>query len=136
MSMCRAEPPPPRQHARLRACLHTLQAAMQGAQMWQAQAPSAQALASTLPFMYDTLRIHEWLQWVFIPRLHALLDAGGALPGSCSVHPLAEHEWAQQAAQPAVGQALAALHAIDQLLTGDTDAGMDTDGGVVASCRH
>lgn len=136
MTMCRAEPPPSRQRARLRACLHTLQTAMQGAQMWQARAPSAQALASTLPFMYDTMRIHEWLQWVFIPRLHALLDAGTVLPGSCSVHPLAEHEWAQQAAQPAVAQALAALHAIDQLLTDDTDTGIDTGGAVVSPCRR
>ena len=35
---------------------------------------------STMPFMYDTLQVEEWLQWVFVPRLHALLDANAPLP--------------------------------------------------------
>lgn len=94
---------------------------MQSAALWESQPPLQQALDSSMPFMYDTLRIEQWLQWVFVPRLHALLDAGTTLPGACSVHPLAEHEWGQRRgeAQWQLGNArvLAVLRQIDQSLS-------------------
>lgn len=94
---------------------------MQQAALWQAQPPQQQALASTMPFMCDTLHIEQWLQWVFVPRLHALLDAGAALPGACSVHPLAEHEWGQRRAAPQYQldntRVLTILQQIDRLLS-------------------
>ena len=74
-------------------------------------------MASTMPFMYDTLLVEEWLQWVFIPRLHALLDAQATLPSSCSVQPLAEHEWTQRFPNGAHGAALQLLAAIDATLS-------------------
>lgn len=105
------------QHSALRQYLQQLESEMRTAQLWGALPPSEQALASTMPFMYDTLKIEEWLQWVFLPRLHALVDGGHALPGECSVQPLAEHEWSQRA----LGQrdaALRVLTQIDALLSG------------------
>ena len=83
----------------------------------------ADALASPLPFMVDTLRIEQWLQWVFLPRLHALLDAQAPLPGACSVHPLAEHEWSQRCPGAASQAVLAALLAIDAHLSQPASAG-------------
>ena len=77
----------------LRQKLQQLEAEMRAASLWGSQPPSPEALSSTMPFMYDTLQVEQWLQWVFVPRMHALLDAQGALPSSCSVQPLAEHEW-------------------------------------------
>ena len=101
----------------LRQLLQDLEAAMRAASLWSTQPPSEQAMASTMPFMYDTLQIGEWLQWVFVPRLHALLDAQASLPTNCSVHPLAEHEWTNRLPQGGYREALALLSQIDSTLT-------------------
>ncbi len=103
--------------AGLRPLLHQLEAALHAADLWDAAVPSQQALASTMPFMVDTLLIEQWLQWVLLPRLHALLDAQAPLPTACSVHPLAEHEWGQRCPGPASAAVLEALLAIDAHLS-------------------
>lgn len=100
----------------LRQQLQQLESAMRTAALWSALPPSNEAMASTMPFMYDTLQIEEWLQWVFVPRLHALLDAQASLPGNCSVHPLAEHEWSNRFPHGTHGAALQLLAEIDQTL--------------------
>ena len=101
----------------LRQHLQQLEADLRTAALWTEQPPSETAMASTMPFMYDTLQIEEWLQWVFVPRLHALIDGGHALPGECSVQPLAEHEWTQRTV-PQHQAALRQLALIDALLSG------------------
>ena len=107
---------PSAQHLSLRTQLQQLEAAMRAAGLWSATPPSEQAMASTMPFMYDTLQIEEWLQWVFVPRLHALIDGAHPLPGECSVQPLAEHEWTQRSV-PQHAAALRLLAEIDKLLS-------------------
>lgn len=57
---------------------------------WQSQAPKAEAFTSTQPFCLDTLQPLEWLQWVLIPRLHALIAAEAPLPASFAVTPYYE----------------------------------------------
>ena len=57
----------------LRQLLLQLEAEMRTASLGSAVPPSEQAMASTMPFMYDTLHIEEWLQWVFVPRLNLSL---------------------------------------------------------------
>ncbi len=103
--------------APLRALLQALEQALRHAQLWETYPPSAEALSSTMPFMVDTLRIEQWLQWVLIARLHALLDAQGPLPTSCSVHPLAEHEWGQRQPPPPAQEVLHCLVQIDAYLS-------------------
>lgn len=83
-------------HQELRAHLQQLEAELQVQKLWSAAPPDPKALESVTPFMYDTLKLHEWLQWVFIPRLHAVMDAKGNLPHQSHIHPLAEHEWQQR----------------------------------------
>lgn len=78
--------------------LQQLEDEMRQQNLWSEIAPSAQAMSSTMPFMYDTLKLQEWLQWVFLPRLRAVVDARGQLPCQSHVHPLAEHEWSQPVA--------------------------------------
>lgn len=104
-------------HTTLRQQLQQLEAEMRTASLWSAQAPSPEAMASTMPFMYDTLQIEQWLQWVFVPRMHALLDAQAPLPDSCSIHPLAEHEWSNRFPNGVHGSALKMLAAIDATIT-------------------
>lgn len=101
----------------LRQLLEQLEAEMRAAALWSAQPPSPEALSSTIPFMYDTLEIEQWLQWVFLPRLHALLDANAPLPNNCSVHPLAEYEWNKRLPSNAHATALAVIAQIDTTLT-------------------
>lgn len=110
-------PDHPDQRPSLRPLLHALEAALRDAGLWQEQPPTPQALASGLPFMVDTLRIEQWLQWILLPRLHALLDAQAPLPGACSVHPLAQYEWTQRGCGPTSQAVLAALLAIDGYLS-------------------
>ena len=97
----------------IRSLLDALVRELQTEQLWDAQPPSAEAMASTVPFMFDTLRIEQWLQWVFVPRVHALLDAGAPLPGNCSIHPLAEHQWSSRDKQALPKKALSLLEQID-----------------------
>jgi uncharacterized protein YqcC (DUF446 family) len=82
-------------HQQLLDQLQQLEDELRAQSLWSATAPSPQAMASTMPFMYDTLKLQEWLQWVFLPRLRAVIDARGQLPCQSHVHPLAEHEWSQ-----------------------------------------
>lgn len=104
------------QHQTLRTQLQQLEAEMRTANLWSALPPSEEAMASTMPFMYDTLKIEEWLQRVFVPRLHALIEGGLPLPGECSVQPLAEHEWTQRVVAKH-GASLKLLAEIDALLS-------------------
>ena len=83
-------------HQEIREHLLQLEAELQVQKLWSAVAPDPKALESTTPFMYDTLKLHEWLQWVFIPRLRAVIDAKGSLPHQSHVYPLADHEWQQR----------------------------------------
>lgn len=62
------------QHDSVRARLHAIEALLRQHQLWQETAPQPEAFASTQPFCLDTLAPFEWLQWVLIPRMHALLE--------------------------------------------------------------
>lgn len=103
------------QHAEIQEQLQALQAEMSALDLWSALPPSAEALASTMPFMYDTLEFHQWLQWVFVPRLSALIDARSALPGNCNIHALGEHEFARLAPRDC-SRLLALLQRLDHTL--------------------
>ena len=61
--------------------------------IWAETPPSAEALRSVMPFMYDTLKLQQWLQFVFLPRTQAVIEMGGMLPSNCHIHPLAEFEF-------------------------------------------
>lgn len=58
-------------------------------QLWSTVAPQPAAMASTVPFCYDTMALEQWLQFIFLPRMQALLDAKSALPNKISVLPVA-----------------------------------------------
>lgn len=102
-------------HSAMRALLADLEAEMRRRDLWSAQPPSPEAMSSVMPFMYDTLRLHQWLQWVFLPRTRALIDAGARLPGNCHIHPLAEHEFARLTEVETTGL-LALIQRVDELM--------------------
>ena len=102
-------------HDSVRAQLHTIEALLRQHQLWQASAPQPEAFASTQPFCLDTLEPFEWLQWVLIPRMHALLDGGH--PQAFVVSPY--YEMALEASHPARDVMLAELARLDALFAGD-----------------
>lgn len=67
-----------------------IEAEMRRLDLWSAQPPSAEALASTEPFCVDTLTLPQWLQFVFLPRMRALIEGGRPLPRQCGIAPFAE----------------------------------------------
>ncbi|WP_394238844.1 YqcC family protein [Pseudomonas anguilliseptica] len=64
---------------------------------WEMQSPSAQALSSQQPFCVDTLAFEQWLQWIFLPRMKQMLEAGVALPSVSGIQPMAEQVYGGQA---------------------------------------
>ncbi|WP_130831451.1 YqcC family protein [[Erwinia] mediterraneensis] len=76
--------------------LEQLEQVMREHDLWQSEAPAAQAFNSTAPFCLDTLQPLEWLQWVLIPRMQALLAARAPLPTTFAVAPYFEVALAQE----------------------------------------
>ncbi|MEN8176145.1 MAG: YqcC family protein [Pseudomonadota bacterium] len=79
----------------IRKLLRRMEAEMHRVELWSTTPPEPAAFASTAPFCFDTMEFHQWLQWVFIPRMHALLDRCGELPLKSEIAPLAEMAFAE-----------------------------------------
>ena len=58
--------------------------------------PSEQALASTTPFACDVMPFEQWLQFIFLPKMHFMLDNAIPLPSAMSIAQMAEHVWADK----------------------------------------
>jgi len=85
--------------------------------LWQSNKPSAAALASTQPFCIDTLSFPQWLQFIFLPRMQAIIETGAALPSKCGIAPLAEEYFKTQPDDPQ--RLIHLLITVDQLLAQD-----------------
>ncbi|QPB42438.1 YqcC family protein [Rodentibacter haemolyticus] len=70
--------------------LEQLRQTMQRLNLWQAVPPAQEAFLSQEPFSLDTMAPEEWLQWVFIPRMQALLESGTPLPNQIAISPYIE----------------------------------------------
>ncbi|WP_165668773.1 YqcC family protein [Metapseudomonas otitidis] len=81
---------------------------------WAEQPPSAEALASQAPFCVDTMAFEEWLQWIFLPRMKVILEAGAELPRVSGILPMAEMAYQERAGN--VQGLLEALGAFDRLI--------------------
>ena len=95
-----------------------IEAELRRLNLWDAEAPSDEALASKHPFAIDTLTLPQWLQFIFLPTMYRLIETDGALPTRCGIAPMAE-EFFRGARQPINGL-LDALERIDELLS-DSD---------------
>jgi uncharacterized protein YqcC (DUF446 family) len=102
-------------HIAVAEILLDIESELRALQLWQAQVPTAEALASTQPFAIDTLNFAQWLQFIFIPRMYLLIDANAPLPSNCGIAPMAEEYFSglQLHSAPLV----ACLQRMDVLLT-------------------
>lgn len=99
----------------LGAVLAELEPALRQLGLWHPQPPSAEALASRAPFAIDTLTFSQWLQFVFLPRMEALLEQRQPLPRKCAIAPMAEEYFAPQNIDAT--EVLELLRRIDTLLS-------------------
>ena len=77
-------------HIQIASLLIDIEAELRRLQQWQHESPTPEALASTEPFCVDTLTFVQWLQFIFLPRMHALAATQQLPPGRCEIKPLAE----------------------------------------------
>ncbi len=104
-------------HDRVRQQLHALEALLREHNHWRMDEPEAHLFTSTQPFCMDTMEPVEWLQWVLIPRMHALLDNAQPLPEAFAIAPY--YEMALTADHPQREVLLVALQELDALFTSD-----------------
>jgi len=102
----------------LQTALLELEASMKAADLWRMPTPDAEAFASQQPFCIDTMSLPQWIRFVFIARLNALMDARAAMPAKCEVAP-AVAAYLQQEKTPAHHQLLVvrAVEKVDQIVT-------------------
>ena len=86
---------------------------------WDREQPATEALASGQPFCVDTLTLPQWLQFVFLPTLYAMLESGQNLPERCGIAPMAEEYF--RGTGLGSDALVAALVRIDELLTTNTE---------------
>lgn len=91
---------------------------MERLSLWEASPPSQEALSSQQPFCIDTLEFTQWLQWILIPRLEALLKTNIPLPDSSAIHPYAEEALKSRTEN---AQLIAQIQQLDRALSGDTN---------------
>ncbi|MGD8109602.1 YqcC family protein [Vibrio sp. TRT 17S01] len=73
--------------------LKQLQVSMMQLDLWQETSPVQGALESTEPFAIDVLAPHEWLQWIFIPKMESILLHREKLPAGFRTSPYFEESW-------------------------------------------
>ncbi len=95
-----------------------IEAELRKAELWESHPPPRAALASVQPFCYDTLEFTQWLQWVMVPRMSAILEQGLDLPTESQILPMAEECLREMPEQPA--PLLVLLRRFDELIA---DAG-------------
>jgi uncharacterized protein YqcC (DUF446 family) len=70
----------PRHYREVEALLKELELALKKSNLWSPNLPSEQALNSKLPFACDYLHAEQWLQFLFIPKMQAIIDSQQELP--------------------------------------------------------
>jgi uncharacterized protein YqcC (DUF446 family) len=103
-------------HVAVAALLIDIEAELRMLGWWESQPPSPDAMRSTMPFHADTLAFNQWVQFVFLPRMHELIEQRLPLPGACGIAPMLE-EFGRVSGR--TSQRLLQLFAdVDALLTG------------------
>ncbi|MEZ8099904.1 YqcC family protein [Vibrio bivalvicida] len=80
----------------LAALIDQLEQSMKQLDRWQTESPTEKALQSQQPFALDALTPEEWLQWIFIVKLRAMLEQLQPIPYGFSLSPYFEECWKEQ----------------------------------------
>jgi uncharacterized protein YqcC (DUF446 family) len=107
-------------HTEIAAILIDIEAQLRQLGIWEKKRPSDEALGSTEPFCVDTLTFPQWLQFIFLPTLYRMLEAGETLPARSGIAPMAEEYFRGTGLHTVDLEE--ALRRIDDLLTGSAKA--------------
>lgn len=80
----------PRSQLEVEALLQRLECVLRQCQLWSSKVPSERALTSQAPFACDTLDFHQWLQFIFIPKLAELVKNNKSLANGMGLLPMGE----------------------------------------------
>ncbi|SHE28863.1 Uncharacterized conserved protein YqcC, DUF446 family [Modicisalibacter ilicicola DSM 19980] len=103
-------------HTELGHALARLEATLSSVDLWRTPCPEATAFDSQEPFCLDTMELPQWLRYVFIPRLQALVDTEAALPVTCQVAPAVE-AYLQHAKPSTRALVVKAVADVDRIVT-------------------
>lgn len=98
--------------------LQSIEVTMKAVGLWQNYPPKPESFESTEPFSIDTMSAEEWLQWVLIPRMRALIEQKANLPTAFSIAPYFEEVYKEKTERYL--PLLEHLRALDKLFTQDT----------------
>lgn len=80
-----AKPPSTSQHQQIAEAVDGIEGQLRQLGVWQAQPPDADRLDFCAAFGADKLTFFEWLQWVLLPRVRAILGGDGEFPDHSEV---------------------------------------------------
>ena len=83
--------------------------------LWETEQPPLHDLQSQMPLCYDTLRLPQWLQWVFLPRCHQMIKTHDGIPENSDIHTIAEYYFEQAGIN--AGNLLICIRRFDELIT-------------------
>ncbi len=95
--------------------LDELELQLKAHKLWQREPIDAVLLRSQQPFCIDTLQFEQWLQFVFIVKMHELIKSQQSLPTSIALTPMAEVTWKDR-----YQDVQRVVHSIDKLLAEDS----------------
>jgi uncharacterized protein YqcC (DUF446 family) len=70
-----------------------IEAEMRRIGQWSDKAPRAEQFQSKTAFFADTMSFGQWLQFVFLPRVHEVIDGKSPAPASSMVGTYAVREF-------------------------------------------
>jgi uncharacterized protein YqcC (DUF446 family) len=103
-------------YEQLSRVLRLLQQAMSRAGHWSDKSMSAKALNSSQPFCLDVMNFSQWLQFVFIPKMQAIIEDRQVLPSFSKgqgIEPMASEFYKNTAAEKSI---TALIRQLDKLL--------------------
>ena len=95
--------------------LMDLEALLRQLLLWSDESPSREALSSQQPFAVDQLSFEGWLQFIFLPKMYAMLDDDLPLPETCAVAAMAETRFLESSTL--VNHLLTVLRDLDTLIS-------------------
>ncbi|WP_300273212.1 YqcC family protein [Halomonas sp.] len=105
-------------HDELDQALRRLEATMKAASLWRMERPEPEAFDSQQPFCVDTMALPQWLRFVFIVRLDALVARRAPMPARCEVAPILDTYLAEEGVRASDRLLLRqAMEEIDRLVT-------------------
>jgi len=70
-----------------------IEAEMRTIALWETNHPPADSLKSLTPFCHDKLYFHQWMQWVFLPKMRTVIETETDMPTTSDIFPLAEYSF-------------------------------------------